>query len=340
MSQSLVTPPPFRVVSGKDCHRVLHGQAERCLAIIREAYVRYAEGRCINPNSYFLRYPDQPRNRIIALPAHYDGTTPVSGIKWIASYPANIERGLPRASAVVVLNSAETGYPFACLEGSIISAARTAASAAIALQELRGSGPRHLPRIGVVGAGLIARYVLAFVRTAGFTFDELRVHDLDAASSQRFASANGASAGRSEVTDLDGALDCDVVLFATTAPVPYVDAPRTLRRDSTVLHLSLRDLGTSLVKDAFNLTDDVTHVLSAGTSLQLAVDATGDRSLVAGTLGDLLRGNVTIARDRAQIFSPFGLGVLDLALGAWIYDTIVAEGGGVDVPDFFFELTR
>jgi ornithine cyclodeaminase len=340
MSQSPVASPPFRVISGKDCHRVLHGQAERCLAIIRDAYVRFAEGRCINPNSYFLRYPDQPRNRIIALPAHYDGTTPVSGIKWIASYPANIERGLPRASAVVILNSAETGYPFACLEGSIISAARTAASAAIALAELRGSGPRHLPRIGVVGAGLIARYVLAFVRAAGFTFDTLRVQDLDAASAERFASTNAANAGRTEVTDLDEALDCDVVLFATTAPAPYVEAPRVLRPDSTVLHLSLRDLGTSLVKDAFNLTDDITHVLSAGTSLHLAVEQLGDRSIVAGTLGDVLRGRVPIERGRPQIFSPFGLGVLDLALGAWIYDTIVEEGGGVDVPDFFFELTR
>ncbi|WP_348775269.1 hypothetical protein [Solwaraspora sp. WMMD937] len=57
---------------------------------------------------------------------------------------------------MLVLNDYETGYPIACLESSIISATRTAASAASAalrLSAARGGVPR---RVGFVGTGLIA----------------------------------------------------------------------------------------------------------------------------------------------------------------------------------------
>ncbi|MFD0535853.1 hypothetical protein ACFQY7_21005 [Actinomadura luteofluorescens] len=178
--------PTFAVVSGAQVHRAVAGREAEVTRMVEAAYRLHGEGLTVNPDSYFLRFPDRPSDRIIALPASVKGGVGVHGIKWISSFPGNVANGVPRASAVLVLNDAETGYPFACLESSIISAARTAASAALAaaaLADRRGPRPR---RVGFVGTGLIARYIHTYLAGNGFAFDELGVHDLSREHAEGF----------------------------------------------------------------------------------------------------------------------------------------------------------
>src|SRR3989449_8341279 len=120
------------IINGKTLFDLIRAHRAECIDVVRNAYLAHADGQCVNPDSYFLQFPDKPDCRIIALPAFLGDGFGVAGLKWIASYPGNVQRGFPRASAVLVLNSYETGYPFASLESSIISSARTPASAALA----------------------------------------------------------------------------------------------------------------------------------------------------------------------------------------------------------------
>ena len=124
--------PPFAVIGGAQVQQVLHGREHQIAELIEAAYRLHSAGDSVNPPSYFLRFPDRPSSRIIALPALIGGQYRVDGRKWISSFPGNVAAGIPRASAVLILNDHDTGYPFACLEGSIISATRTAALAASA----------------------------------------------------------------------------------------------------------------------------------------------------------------------------------------------------------------
>ena len=53
-----------------------------------------------------------------------------------------------------------------------------------------------------------------------------------------------------------------------------------------------------------------------------------------------MAGRAPAPADRPLIFSPFGLGVLDLAVGKYVYDEIARAGDLHVIDDFFHELKR
>jgi N-[(2S)-2-amino-2-carboxyethyl]-L-glutamate dehydrogenase len=335
-------PHTFSVVTGRTVARTLAGREAEVMRVVERAYLAHGQGRTVNPPSYFLRFPDRPDARIIALPASLGGEDGVDGLKWIASYPGNVAHGLQRASAVLILNRQGDGYPYACCEASIISATRTAASAALAADRLT-RGRTRPTRVGFFGTGVIAGHVRRYLQATGWRFDAVGVHDADPGYAEAFARS-------AERDGLGGVTVCpdarslvtghDLIVFATTAPVPHVEDVSWFAHGPVVLHVSLRDLSTAVVLGATNIVDDVDHCLRAGTSLHLAEQETGGRDFVTGTLYDVLTGAVRVPAEGTVVFSPFGLGVLDLAVGRYVHDEARRAGLLEPVADFFPDVRR
>ncbi|MCC7252178.1 2,3-diaminopropionate biosynthesis protein SbnB [Hyphomicrobium sp.] len=337
----MATAPTFHVVPGSAVRQAIEGNRSGVFEAVEEAYRLHAAGASVNPDSYFLRFPDKPSARIIALPAHLGGSVQKSGLKWISSFPENRTGNLARASAVQILNDAATGYPIACIEASLISATRTAASAALAAERL---SPKPFEGdLCIVGTGVIARTTVEWLLFRNWKLHSIRLHDVDRREAERFQTwlrnENGLSA---EFHDsLEGALrGASLIIFTTTALEPYLHDEALLAHAPTVLHLSLRDLSVNVVLAAQNIVDDVNHCLKANTSLHLAEQATGSRDFVHGTLVDVLDKTVEPHAGKARIFSPFGLGVLDLAVSNLVLQAAISSGAALALPDFFSNSVR
>ncbi|MFG2058079.1 2,3-diaminopropionate biosynthesis protein SbnB [Micromonospora sp. NPDC048930] len=329
----------FHVMTGPDIRAIITESRPALIERVRQTYLAHHRGETVNPSSHWLRFPDDPTARIIALPALLPGETPVAGIKWISSFPANVSRNVPRASAVLILNDAETGYPFACLEAAQISAARTAASAALAAERLQGG--READKIAVVGAGVISRNVLEFLHAADWRIGHIAVYDTVPTYADNAAALAGRLGyGASSAPSLRAAAaGADLVVLATTAATPYLGAD-ILAPGQNVLNLSLRDIDPDVIAASHNILDDIDHCLTANTSPHLAEQQLGHRDFIDGTIGQVLLDQIQLGGDKPRIFSPFGLGVLDIAVGIELFQAGRRLGHLRTVPEFFAETER
>ncbi len=330
------------ILRGGEVAGLLAGREHDVLDAVARAYLAHSHGDSSLPHSTFLRFPNDDLNRIIALPAFLGDGFGVAGVKWVASFPGNVPKGMARASAVLILNSPATGLPEAILESSLINACRTAASAALAARELRRG--RTTASAGLIGTGVINFETARFLLLTLPDLSELVLFDLDQQRAGE-AAARTAEMARSirdgvqvrVANDRDEIFRaCPLIAFATTAVKPHVDSLAACQPGATILHTSLRDLTAGAILTADNVVDDADHVSRAQTSIHLAEQETGNRGFIRCTLADLLAGTAPEKRDDAivSVFSPFGLGVLDLAVGDLVRRSALETGKGTVIDSF------
>ena len=325
------------IIGAREVEAALKGREECVLDAVRKAYETHSRGASSLPHSSFLRFPDSDKDRIICLPAYLGEEYQLAGVKWIASMPGNVDRGMERASAVMILNDRVTGQPKAVMEGSIISKQRTAASAALASRVL---APGEPDAIGFVGCGPINTAVAQFLAVTWPNVRRFMAFDLSPARAEVFGEALLARIPGANFTIAAGLEklleECPMVAFGTTAIEPYVDDLNACPAGATILHVSLRDLSANTILSNHNIVDDLDHVNRAATSIHLASEKTGNTDFVHSSLGELLLGRINLPErdERKMIFSPFGLGVLDLAVADLVQKEIATKGGGTLVESF------
>jgi alanine dehydrogenase len=173
---------------------------------LRAALVAIAEGQVSVPPRIAARAPN---GLLGAMPGYLPGSG--LGAKLVTVFPSNAGSGTPSHQAVIVLFDPESGASVALLDGTYVTAMRTAMTAAVAAKAVARPDSS---RIAVLGSGVqAARHVEAFRHL--FPGAELRV----AARSERAARAIvAASPGAERAPTFEEAVrGADVVCCCTDA---------------------------------------------------------------------------------------------------------------------------
>lgn len=180
------------------------------LDALSQAFVGLSAGRASVPPRIAARVPG--RGLLGAMPAYVNG---VLSTKLVSVFPGNHAQGLPSHQALIALFDPETGAPLAILDGTEITAARTAAVSALATRLLAREDARVL---AVLGTGVQARAHLdALPRVR--QFHQIRVAGRTPAHAAALAADFGAVATASFEAAVRGA---DVVCACTDADRPIL----------------------------------------------------------------------------------------------------------------------
>ena len=127
-----------------------------CIKTIEEAVRCLALSDTAQPIKPYLRFKNL-KNRIIAMPAYVGGNFDIAGIKWIASFPDNIKKNLPRASSILILNDSNTGKVVSIINANLLSVIRTVSVSALILKYFLLLRQKTKLTIGIIGWGPIGQ---------------------------------------------------------------------------------------------------------------------------------------------------------------------------------------
>ena len=252
------------------------------------------------------------------------------GVKTVTIFPSNATRGLPAVHAVYALFDADTGVPLAVLDGSELTARRTAACAALAADFL---AQQDATRLLVVGSGRVGALLPAALRSV-----RSGLAHVDVWNRSPGAAVDLANTLRSEgfdahaVTALEPAVrDAHIVSCATLATAPLVHGAWL----APGAHLDLIGSFTPAMREAdgacfalsrvFVDTDEA--LAKSGDILEAVRERAYDPAQTQGTLAQLCRGERAGRRDDTErtLFKSVGTALADLAAAELAFAFALAD---------------
>ncbi|MFB6367484.1 2,3-diaminopropionate biosynthesis protein SbnB [Paenibacillus elgii] len=287
------------------------------IQVIEETIKADDENQVVQPIKPYLRFKDLT-NRIIAMPAYVGHDYDVAGIKWIASFPGNIHRGLPRASSIVILNDADTGQVKSIINGALLSIIRTASVSGLLLK--RAAEEKQFDRfsVAIIGWGPIGQYHYSMCRSL---FED-RIEAIYLYDLQGIANA-GELAADPKIRICSGWKEAyehaDVVMTCTVAKERYIDLKP--RPGAVLLNVSLRDYKLDVfdyVKHAI-VVDHWEEVCRENTDIEYFHLHRGLQEQDVKTFADVVCRHALqeIARDQPVMVNPMGMAAFDISIGEY-----------------------
>lgn len=301
---------------------------EQAIEDLEEVYRLYDKGDYLLPGKIVMKWPgensEETIGRINAMPGYIGGKYQMSGIKWIGSGPNNpFKFGIPRASAVIVLNDPVTMMPLAIMDGTLISAMRTGAVTGICAKYL---APSCTTTVGLIGAGVQNKTQLTAIKAALPQVKKAFVYDIAVERCKTFAAEMSEKLGILVEHDSDRVHlieNSDIIVTATTATEPLVHGAE-IKRGCYMAHIGGNEVDEDLILKADKVFIDdwetSKHRMGDTMAYMFRDGKIGD-DRVDGSISDLVCGHKVGRDNDDQLIytSNVGLGIYDVAIAARIY---------------------
>jgi ornithine cyclodeaminase len=261
-----------------------------------------------------------PDATLLMMPAWLDEFL---GVKIVTVHPSNAALGLPAVHGTYLLSRADSGESLAVLDGSALTARRTAAVAALAADYL---ARRDASRLLLVGSGTLAALLPDAFRAVR-PIETVEVWNVRPAGGEALAGRlRAAGFDARAATDLDEAVErADIVCCATLSRAALVRGERL--RPGTHLDLigsftpDMRECDDAAMTGARVFVDTRAAIEEAGDLVQPLASGALDRGRIEGVLADLVAARIPGRRDEQErtVFKSVGTALADLlaAVHAW-----------------------
>lgn len=178
------------LVSEDELRRVVSMDREG-LEAVRLGFAKLSSGEVVQPPIMHIEIAEH--NGEVDLKGAYVKGLGSFALKLSSGFFENHKRGLPSASGLMVLVSAETGVPQALLlDNGYLTDVRTGLAGALAAELL---APEAVSTVGILGSGAQARYQLRAL-TLVRDFERVLVWSRSKANAERYAQEMSAELGR------------------------------------------------------------------------------------------------------------------------------------------------
>ncbi len=266
----------------------------------------------------------------------YIETEDICGVKIVNVYPDNPKHGLPSVAAVIILIDPNTGLAASILNGTWITAVRTAAAAAVATKYLARKSSTTL---SLVGAGVQASAQLMMI-TNILKIHEVRVYDIRPESTEQFVRNYNKKYGFKFVvcrTLQECVKGADVLCTTTPSTSPLImnnwiedgqhinaigaDAP------------GKEELDPEILKRSKIVVDDIAQAIHSGEINVPMTRGIITQENIYGEIGEIITASKKgrISEDEITVFDSTGLSIQDVSTAALAYDKARAANIGTQL---------
>lgn len=301
--------------------------------IIKEAFRLHGTGNTILPDEAYLSWTNQENEaaRSLNMPVFIGENYQIAGTKIINGNISNFKKGIERASGLTLLFDTLTAKIICMMEGSYISALRTASVSALGIDLLRKKDWNNT--IALIGLGTIGKAHLDLLSKHLKKIKNIYIFDSNELSIKKFIERFKNLKEKFIVAKdpKEAVINSDIIITTTTTNTGYIHY-NWLRKGSLAIHVSLDDLlEEAIVKADKLIVDDWNLVKNDTKRIFGRMFKDGKLPSIHAELADIIL-NKKPGRENDEeiiIFNPFGMSLEDIAVAYHVYQKAIKQNIGI-----------